>query len=303
MSRAASGPGSIDIPSDRFAVLDGVRFHYLDWGGDGDPLLFLAGLGCTGHVFAELAPHLSDRFRVLALTRRGHGLSGEVSSGHALADGAEDARRLLDELGIERVHVVGHSMGGGEASALAARHPGRVASIVYLDGAYDWADSPTPEWPEEAAAPDRFASYEDYVDFVRTLLPDDVRGPALDAMLRASVDTLADGSVVDKHSVAASAPFVRALKAFRHPYSAITAPALAIFAIGDHWQGAEASWRAACRERFVAETADSHVLELRASHYLFIDRRDDVLAALRSFLSSGSFEQFLADAAADPTSR
>lgn len=34
-------------------------------------------------------------------------------------------------------------MGGGEVSALAARHPGRVAKVVYLDGAYDWADRPT----------------------------------------------------------------------------------------------------------------------------------------------------------------
>ena len=277
--------GSIDIPSDRFVVLDGVRFHYLDWGGNGDPLLLLAGLGCTAHVFAELAPHLSDRFRVLALTRRGHGLTDQVHSGHGLADAAEDARRLLDAVGIERAHVGGHSMGGGEASVLAVRHPERVARIVYLDGAYDWADSPIPEWPEETASPDRFASYKDYVDFVRSLLPDDVRGPALDAMLRASVDTLADGSVVDKHSVTALAPFVQALRAFRHPYSDITAPALAIFALGHQWQGAEATWRVASRDRFATETAHARVIELHASHYLFIDRRDDVLAALREFLS------------------
>jgi len=49
-------PYPIDIPSDQFVTLDGIRFHYLDWGGDGDPLLLLAGLGCTAHVFAELAP-------------------------------------------------------------------------------------------------------------------------------------------------------------------------------------------------------------------------------------------------------
>jgi pimeloyl-ACP methyl ester carboxylesterase len=104
-------------------------------------------------------------------------------------------------------------------------------------------------------------------------------------MLRASVDTLADGSVVDKHSVAASAPFVQAIKAFRHPYSDITAPALTIFALGDQWQGAEATWRVACRDRFAAETANARVIELRASHYLFIDRRDDVLAAMREFLT------------------
>ena len=94
-------------------------------------------------------------------------------------------------------------MGGGEVSALAARHPGRVARIVYLDGAYDWADRPTPEWAEEAASPDRFASFEDYVDFVHALLPDDIRGPALDAMMRTSVDTHEDGVMVDKFRQAA----------------------------------------------------------------------------------------------------
>jgi pimeloyl-ACP methyl ester carboxylesterase len=277
-------PSPVDIPSDHFVTLDGVRFHYLDWGGDGDPLLLLAGLGCTAHVYAELAPHLSDRFRVLALTRRGHGLTDQVQSGHSLTDAAEDARRLLDALGIERAHLAGHSMGGGEVSALAARHPGRVARVVYLDGAYDWADSPTPAG-SEAASPDRFASYGDYVDFVHSVLPDDIWGPALDAMLRTSVDTHADGSVVDKLPEAAFAPFVQALNAFRHPFSDISVPALAIYAVGDQREGADATWRVACRDRFAAETANGQVIELRASHYLFLDRRDDVLAAMREFLT------------------
>ena len=278
-------PNLIDIPSDQFVTLDGVRFHYLDWGGDGDPLLLLAGLGCTAHVFAELAPHLSDRFRVLALTRRGHGLTDQVHRGHALVDAAEDARRFLDALRIQRAHVVGHSMGGGEVSALAAGHPERIAKIIYLDGAYDWADCPTPAGSEEAASPDRFASYEDYVDFVHSVLPDDIWGPALDAMLRTSVDTHADGSVVDRLSEAAFAPFVEALNAFRHPYSDITAPALAMYAVGDQWRPADAAWRAACRDRFAAETANGRVIEVRASHYLFLDSRDDVLAAMREFLT------------------
>ena len=92
-------PDPIEVPPDRFLTLGGVRFHYLDWGGDGEPLLMLAGLGCTAHVFAELAPHLTDRHRVLALTRRGHGLTEQVGTGHALEDAAEDTRRLLDALG------------------------------------------------------------------------------------------------------------------------------------------------------------------------------------------------------------
>jgi pimeloyl-ACP methyl ester carboxylesterase len=285
-------PDPIDVPSDEFVTLDGVRFHYLDWGGDGDPLLLLAGLGCTAHVFVELAPHLTDRFRVCALTRRGHGLTDQAGGGHALADAAEDARRLLDALGIERAHLVGHSMGAGEVSALAAHHPGRVASVVYLDGAYDWADSPPPDEPVEGAAvettgPDRYASYEAFAHHVRSMSPDFemLWGPAFDAMCRTLVDTHPDGSVTERLSDADAAPFVQALQEFRHPYAEISAPALAIYAVGDRWQGAAATWRAACRDRFATETTSGQVLEIRdASHYLFLDRRDDVLSAIRTFV-------------------
>ena len=286
-------PDTIDVPPDRFVVLDGVRFHYLDWGGDGDAMLFLAGLGCTPHVFAELAPHLTDRFRVLGLSRRGHGLTDQVRSGYALADAAEDARGLLDALEIGRAHLVGHSMGGGEVSALAARHPDRVAGVVYLDGAYDWADrsaagEAADEEPVWAESPDRFASYEDYAEFVRAVDPDFERiwGPAFDAMCRALVETHPDGSVTEKLSDAEAAPFVEALEEFRHPYDEIAAPALAIYATGGSSKSSAATWRADCRHRFAAETARGQVLEIRdATHYPFLDHRDDVLLAMRTFLS------------------
>ena len=277
-------PGPIDVPSDGRVVLDGTRFHYLDWGGDGPPLLLLAGLGCTAHIFAELAPRLTDRFRVVALTRRGHGSSEPGPTSYSIADGADDARRLLDALGLEHAHVAGHSMGGAEASVLSARHPARVGKVVYLDGAYDWADHPSTTWAEEEPAPVRFASYAEYASFVHDLLPAQVHGPAFDAMLRASVDVHDDGSVVDRHSEAAMAPFVRALRGFRHPYADVAAPALALYAVGDEGPGEEGAWRAACRDRFQAEVAGAEVVELTASHYLFIDRRDDVVAAMRDFL-------------------
>ena len=277
-------PVSIDIPPDQFLTLGGIRFHYLDWGGDGAPLLLLAGLGCTAHVFAEMAPHLTDRFRVLALTRRGHGLTDPVDRGHAVDDAAEDARCFLDALGIERAHAVGHSMGGGEVSTLAARHPGRVSSVVYLDGAYDWADCPAPEGSDSADIPDRFTTYEDFVAFARSVLPAGAWGPALEAMLRTSVTTHPDGSIEDKLPEAAYVPFVEALNSFRHPYADITAPALAIYAVGNQWEGDMATWRVLCRDRFAAEAAHGKVVEIEASHYVFLDHRDEVLEAMRAFL-------------------
>jgi hypothetical protein len=70
-----------------FALVSGVRLHYIDWGGRGDCPLFLTPLG--GDVleqFGSLAPQFSDRFRVLGLTRRGQGRSdkpqGDYDTGH-----------------------------------------------------------------------------------------------------------------------------------------------------------------------------------------------------------------------------
>ena len=90
--------------------------------------------------------------------------------------------------------------------------------------------------------------------------------------------------MVDKLPEEAFAPFVEALTRSDTPID-ITAPALAVYAVGDQWHPAEAAWRVACRDRFVAETAHGRVIEMRASHYVFLDRRDDVLAAIREFLS------------------
>jgi pimeloyl-ACP methyl ester carboxylesterase len=193
-------------------------------------------------------------------------------------------------LEIERAHMVGHSMGGGEVSVLAVRHPDRVASVVYLDGAYDWADRTESGEVEEdePASPDRFASYEEFADFVRSLDPEfeKIWGPAFDAMCRALVDTHPDGSVTEKLSDAEAAPFDEALREFRHPYADIAAPALAIYAVGDSSKSSAATWRADCRHRFAAEIANGQVLEIPdATHYLFLDHRDDVLLAIRTFLS------------------
>ena len=73
------------------------------------------------------------------------------------------------------------------------------------------------------------------------------------------------------------------MQSFRHPYAEIAAPALAIYAVGDRWQGDVATWRAACRDRCATETKAGQVVEISdATHYLFLDHRDDVLAAMHA---------------------
>ncbi len=115
--------------------VDGVELHYLDWGGSGEPLVFLTGYGAQAHVFDRLATHFTDRFRVVALTRRGQEPPGRPAGGYDHATLTGDVAALMDTLGFERAHLAAHSFGGAEATRLATTFPERVLSIVYLDAA------------------------------------------------------------------------------------------------------------------------------------------------------------------------
>src|SRR2546426_5576064 len=86
-----------------FITANNVKLHYLDWGGAGETLLFLHGMGDTAHIYDELAPKFTNQFRVLGLTRRGHGESEIPETGCDTATLAEDIRQFLDALKIQRV--------------------------------------------------------------------------------------------------------------------------------------------------------------------------------------------------------
>jgi pimeloyl-ACP methyl ester carboxylesterase len=120
-----------------FVTVNGVRLHYLDWGGRGDTLLLLTGMGNSAHIYDDLAPQFTDRFRVLALTRRGHGQSDKPRTGYDTETLVEDIAQFLDALKIERAHLAGHSLAGDELTLFAGRYPERVGKLVYLDAAND----------------------------------------------------------------------------------------------------------------------------------------------------------------------
>lgn len=114
-------------------VAPGVRLEVLDWGGRGEPLVFLAGLGNTAHVFDSFAPRFTGGHRVIGITRRGFGASGRPAEGYDMRTLAADVRAVLDSLGLDRATLVAHSIAGGEASLLAISDPRRFRRVVYLD--------------------------------------------------------------------------------------------------------------------------------------------------------------------------
>ena len=98
-------------------------------GESGAPVVLLHGIGGDGTIWVPQLQTLADRFRLLAWDMPGYGSSAplEEMTFPALADALVD---LLDAAGIERAHLVGHSMGGMIAQVVAARHAERVASLL-----------------------------------------------------------------------------------------------------------------------------------------------------------------------------
>jgi pimeloyl-ACP methyl ester carboxylesterase len=114
-----------------FAV-DGARLRYLDR-GEGPTLVLLHGMACCWQWWLECLPELTERFRVLAVDLPGFGDSTPLASGSSIPHQAGAVTALLDDLGIERAAVVGHSMGGLVATQIALDRPELVARLVLVD--------------------------------------------------------------------------------------------------------------------------------------------------------------------------
>jgi len=113
------------------------KLEVLDWDGKGAPVIFLAGLGNTAHVFDHFALRFTDRYHVYGLTRRGFGKSDQPAADYTEKNLAGDILAVLDSLHIDKAILIGHSIAGEEISKFAATYPARVRKVVYLDAAYD----------------------------------------------------------------------------------------------------------------------------------------------------------------------
>lgn len=119
----------------------GPRLHYLEWPGDGPPVLCLPGITANAHAFAGVAEELSPRRRVLAMDLRGRGESGKPATGYDVAAHVGDVVRLLGGLGMARATAIGWSLGGRVALALAALHPDVVERLVLIDPPVETSDA------------------------------------------------------------------------------------------------------------------------------------------------------------------
>jgi len=112
---------------------DGRPLFYREEGSGGPPILLVHGWCCDHTYMAPQIEHLARAHRVIAPDLSGHGRSDPSAQVYTMRGFADELAWLASHLGLDRPVVIGHSMGGGIALELAARHPDVPAAIAMLD--------------------------------------------------------------------------------------------------------------------------------------------------------------------------
>ena len=131
---ALENPGDADRPQSRLVKLpSGITLNYVVQGNPaGQPLVLLHGAGDSWHSYELVLPLLPPKYRVYAITLRGHGWSDHPATGFARTDFAADITAFLEQFNLNRVVLVGHSLGSFVAQQVAADTKGRIAKLVLI---------------------------------------------------------------------------------------------------------------------------------------------------------------------------
>ncbi len=121
--------------TDGVATVNGLRIHYLDWSDQkAMPVVLLHGLRSFAHDWDGVSREFSDRYRVIAVDQRGRGDSDwDPELRYHTQSYVSDLEQLVDQLGLDRFVLIGHSMGGANTMVYASQHPDRVAAAVVED--------------------------------------------------------------------------------------------------------------------------------------------------------------------------
>lgn len=133
-------------PTEHRADIGGLRVRYLDWGGDGEPVMLMHGLASSANWYELVASHLRHKYRLFAADARGHGQTTQAASGYDWQSLSEDGIGLMDHLGVSRAAVFGHSWGATAALNVAARFPDRVTALGLIDGGVGRQTGPRQPW-------------------------------------------------------------------------------------------------------------------------------------------------------------
>jgi pimeloyl-ACP methyl ester carboxylesterase len=287
-----------------------VNLEVLDYGGSGRPIIFLAGLGATAHVFDSFAPKFVSTYHVYGITRRGFGASSAPApaNGNYSADRlGDDVLAVMESLKLDRPVLVGHSIAGEELSSIGSRHPEKIAGLIYLDAGYSYAYYDQSRGDFILDANDLRNKLEQLIaggaqktpyELAQEILQ--VNLPQIEKDLREKQNEMQVRPGSDKPQPPAT-PIVRAIFEGEQKYSDIRVPILAIFAV-PHDQGDAFKDDPSARARLDAwDTArmealttafekglpSARVVRLpHAEHFVIESNEPDVLHEMNAFLRS-----------------
>lgn len=157
-------------PREGFVESAEVRLHYLEWPGDGAPVLLVHATGFHAWLWAPYAERLTaSGHRVVALDQRGHGDSSVPTDGMAWTLAAEDVHRVIEELDLAGCAAAGHSSGGTAVGVCASRHPGSISRLVLIDPVAPGAERAGGPNPMAEGARRRRAVWESPEEFAATM--------------------------------------------------------------------------------------------------------------------------------------
>ncbi len=157
-------PEGMVLPAEgMFTTDDGADIHYLEWPGPSHELamIFLHGGGLHAHTFDVAGNLLRQHARCVALDQRGHGESEWTPGRYGSEHCADDIAAAVDRLGLKRVVVVGHSMGGIGAVEWAARNPPELAGLMIVDVGPELTSSATESINDFITSRPSYAGLED----------------------------------------------------------------------------------------------------------------------------------------------
>jgi pimeloyl-ACP methyl ester carboxylesterase len=177
---------------------DGVKINLAKWEGSRGPILCVHGITANCRCWDVLANILAPEYRVLAMDLRGRGRSEKPSEGYHLETHLRDMNGLMDDLGLDRAVVMGHSLGAYIGLAFAAKYPERVDRLILVDGGGDLSQEQIDQvFASIKPALDRlqhvFPSIETYLETMRQAPFIQPWSPATEIYFRYEIETTDDG--------------------------------------------------------------------------------------------------------------
>ncbi len=259
----------------------GVTLHYLDWGGDGPPLLFLHGGSAHAHWWDPVIVRLGRSYRCVALDLRGHGASTRPLDGdYRLEAHAADVAAAIDALALAGCGLIGHSFGGWIALLHAATPTARIGALAIIDSRLQIGQRSARLLEALRKLPHpRYATREEAITRFRLMPAATCAAPALLAHVAAeAVRAAPDGTwtlAFDRRALAGASArdFAPALRAVRCPVLAVRGTCSTVV-------------DAAALQAYHDAAPATALAEIDgAYHHVMLDRPEALAAVLHDFLA------------------